>query len=62
MKEYNISDNIKSDFCEFTSNRISGFFKEFDEKVQEIKEKLNESISSQLIQYLSKVDSFDFEF
>lgn len=63
MQEFEISRDIKGDYCEFASKRIDLLFEEVEQQWRETITDIKNQIQQKLLQdFLSKVDEFDSHF
>lgn len=53
LLEFEISENIKADFCKFTSQRLSQFVRDLDSTYEVAKTQLLEYVNQKLLNYLS---------
>jgi len=57
-REFGVVNNIKEDFCTFSSNRITRFLKSFDESINELKQKFTAKFQRELLAETEKIERF----
>jgi len=62
MQEFQISQDIKGGFCEFSSKRVGILERSIDAAYKEVKDQIIQNVSSKLVSYAKKVDGFDAHF
>ena len=62
MDEFGIRNNIKEEFCQFTTNIIQQSLDDLDEKYSKMKLKLVERFNLKVLEQAEQIDAFSNEF